>query len=37
VTLKELAELGVGFVSLNEALDLTTDWPCHGRATFGVR
>ena len=38
VTLKELAELGVGFVSLNEALDLDdTDWPCNGWVTFGVR
>jgi DNA invertase Pin-like site-specific DNA recombinase len=33
VTLKELAELGVGFVSLNEALDLTTPT---GRAMAGL-
>jgi len=33
VTLKELAELGVGFVSLNEALDLTT---AAGRAMAGL-
>ena len=33
VTLKELAELGVGFVSLNEALDLTTST---GRAMAGL-
>src|SRR3984893_13389479 len=33
VTLKELAELGVSFVSLNEALDLTT---ATGRAMAGV-
>ena len=32
VTLKELAELGVGFVSLTEALDLTTPT---GRAMAG--
>ena len=33
VTLKELAELGVGFVSLTEALDLTTPT---GRAMAGL-
>lgn len=33
VTLKELAELGVGFVSLTEALDLTTPT---GRALAGL-
>lgn len=33
VTLKELTELGVGFVSLNEALDLTTPT---GRAMAGL-
>ena len=33
VTLKELAELGVGFVSLTEALDLTTST---GRALAGL-
>lgn len=33
VTLRELAELGVGFVSLNEALDLTTPT---GRAMAGL-
>jgi len=33
VTLKELAELGVGFVSLTEALDLTT---ATGRAMAGL-
>lgn len=33
VTLKELTELGVGFVSLNEALDLTTP---AGRAMAGL-
>jgi putative DNA-invertase from lambdoid prophage Rac len=33
VTLKELAELGVGFVSLTEALDLTTP---SGRAMAGL-
>src|SRR3984885_4834343 len=33
VTLKELAELGVSFVSLNEALDLTT---ATGRAMAGL-
>jgi DNA invertase Pin-like site-specific DNA recombinase len=33
VTLKELSELGVGFVSLNEALDLTTPT---GRAMAGL-
>ena len=41
VTLKELAELGVGFVSLTEALDLTTPTgPRHGRVALcfcGVR
>jgi putative DNA-invertase from lambdoid prophage Rac len=34
VTLRELTELGVGFVSLTEALDLTTP---SGRAMAGVR
>lgn len=33
VTLKELAELGVGFVSLTETLDLTTPT---GRAMAGL-
>jgi DNA invertase Pin-like site-specific DNA recombinase len=33
VTLKEMSELGVGFVSLTEALDLTTPT---GRATAGL-
>src|ERR1022692_5330076 len=33
VTLKELAQLGVGFVSLTEALDLTTPM---GRAMAGL-
>jgi DNA invertase Pin-like site-specific DNA recombinase len=33
VTLQELHELGVGFISLNEALDLTTST---GRAMAGM-
>lgn len=33
VTLKELTELGIGFISLNEALDLTTP---SGRAMAGM-
>jgi DNA invertase Pin-like site-specific DNA recombinase len=33
VTLKEVTELGVGFVSLTEALDLTT---ATGRAMVGL-
>src|SRR2546421_8412139 len=33
VTLKELTELGLGFISLNEALDLTTP---SGRAMAGM-
>ena len=38
VTLKELAALGVGFVSLTEALDLTTlTGPRHGRIALGLR
>ena len=37
-TLQELTELGVGFVSLTEALDFTTPvWPRHGRVTRCVR
>ena len=35
VTLRELTDLGVGFVSLTEALDLTTPTgPCDGRACW---
>jgi DNA invertase Pin-like site-specific DNA recombinase len=38
VSLKELTELGVGFLSLNEALDLTTPHrTCHGGAAGGLR
>jgi Resolvase, N terminal domain len=38
VTLNELNELGVGFVSLNEALDLRTPHgPRPGRSALGVR
>src|SRR5438105_5422372 len=33
VTLKELTELGIGFISINEALDLTT---ASGRAMAGM-
>ena len=38
VTLKELSELGVGFASLTEALDMTTPTGrAIGRVAFGVR
>lgn len=37
-TLQELAQLGVGFLSLSEALDLTTaNGTCHGWSAFRVR